>query len=1163
MPLIYQHFVRRFALYRRWHDFPHRHHHHWLAVSLAFLIGAYAIAAAWDTLEREYQILTSVAISRAATAAVSSPTNFHKIGGSPSTLTWTWNPVTGAAGYTVMDSAGHTLGTTAVTQYTTSYELDDFGVQSPYLVGASYTVLVTCDICTGNAVANGSTSTLDPPGIPQIEGPFSSGTNQLQDYRVTSFAPVAGLVEYEIEWGDSVTPWTLPYDVGDPYYISNSWSVPGTKCVIAKARNPSDAEAIAASSCYQVTVTAPPTYPDLVTQSLALSDPNPLVGSTITFSGEAHNQGNASAGHFYSIFCIDSGSFDQCYGGWEGEITTNPIPETSSLAAGATTAPFTSGSWTVTAGSHTVYFCADQRGEVTEDPSGAETAESNCSSVTFTAIEPMCTPTAWVNDACGAGGCSAREMHQTRTVNIIGCAPTSQCVVNAVCAAPVCNPTPWVDQGCGTGTCSSSQMHQTRTVSPSGCAPTSQCVASATCAPPPPPPTAASRADLNCSLMIDAADFTLILYYWKQPGSTVTNWDMKPDLNNNGVVDIGDVAVLMSSWMRTVTSCAPPVASEPGDYPLIGWMTFDGAVDEFYARFDFIASRHHDKAWADRVHAINPNTLLTFTQDWNVGCGLSGIPSEWFLRISDGTILDSGYGPMLNYTKFAPAATAGAHAGKTYQEACSDYMTSIDFNSFFGIFTDGLWGRDQMIHPDGPYGFFDSDWRDDIDIDNNGIDDHDEIGSVKWPTKNAWANDWQEGVDTLLRLMRQKLDAKAPGRPIILNVGSPFYWGRQWINGHIVEHYWGDVRNAVNHTARDPYASGFQAEALAPYMSVADGMPDLDDPESRSNPLGETRDHLKWMRFGLVTSMFDDYFFSNQDANYNPHAVDSSGNWYQQEHYWSFWYDEFEVELGKPLDVAKELKAGLGYRCFEQGIALANLDGTSKSITATELSGLCAGHSGTYYKVKSGQDLALAALGTWTPLHNGGQFTSATLTGVRYYSDYNYRGDGLILTITPQTLVSDIIVDNNYMSTSPTVRVQPDGYPVILSGMVQESDCGAGSNYYTVRCGWNNKSDAYAIQNSGSPRAEFVPTIGVPGQYEVFEWHGKTNTGTMASAATLTVNHAGGSTSLPLNQQINQGGWTSFGTYQFDAGDSGSVVLTNSGAGQLMADAIKFKYVGS
>lgn len=41
---------------------------------------------------------------------------------------------------------------------------------------------------------------------------------------------------------------------------------------------------------------------------------------------------------------------------------------------------------------------------------------------------PGCTQSGWTNVGCGAGGCAANQMYQTRTVNPAGCAATSQCL---------------------------------------------------------------------------------------------------------------------------------------------------------------------------------------------------------------------------------------------------------------------------------------------------------------------------------------------------------------------------------------------------------------------------------------------------------------------------------------------------------------------------------------------------------------------------------------------------------------------------------------------------------------------------------------------------------------------------------------------------------------
>jgi hypothetical protein len=47
---------------------------------------------------------------------------------------------------------------------------------------------------------------------------------------------------------------------------------------------------------------------------------------------------------------------------------------------------------------------------------------------------PGCTCTDWVNDACGAAGCAATEMHQTRTCPD-DCDKESQCIPEPACGA--------------------------------------------------------------------------------------------------------------------------------------------------------------------------------------------------------------------------------------------------------------------------------------------------------------------------------------------------------------------------------------------------------------------------------------------------------------------------------------------------------------------------------------------------------------------------------------------------------------------------------------------------------------------------------------------------------------------------------------------------------
>jgi len=120
---------------------------------------------------------------------------------------------------------------------------------------------------------------------------------------------------------------------------------------------------------------------DLIALDLSLSPLNAVVSSSISFTGTIKNQGAANAGGFWSVFCVDSESMDQCYGNQDGQV--GEAQRISSLAAGATSAPLSSaGSWSGSAGVHTAYLCADILGEVSEGSNESHT--SNCVSKAFT-----------------------------------------------------------------------------------------------------------------------------------------------------------------------------------------------------------------------------------------------------------------------------------------------------------------------------------------------------------------------------------------------------------------------------------------------------------------------------------------------------------------------------------------------------------------------------------------------------------------------------------------------------------------------------------------------------------------------------------------------------------------------------------------------------------
>jgi PKD repeat protein len=77
------------------------------------------------------------------------------------------------------------------------------------------------------------------------------------------------------------------------------------------------------------------------------------------------------------------------------------------------------------------------------------------------------------------------------------------------------------------------------------------------------------------------------------------------------------------------------------------------------------------------------------------------------------------------------------------------------------------------------------------------------------------------------------------------------------------------------------------------------------------------------------------------------------------------------------------------------------------------------------------------------------------------------------------------------------------------------------------------------------------------GSYQVWEWHSPWSTRT--TRAPFSVSHAGGSTAVTVNQQVNGGQWNSLGVYNFQAGVTYGVTLTSvADNSSTCADAIRW-----
>jgi lysophospholipase L1-like esterase len=143
-----------------------------------------------------------------------------------------------------------------------------------------------------------------------------------------------------------------------------------------------------------------------------------------------------------------------------------------------------------------------------------------------------------------------------------------------------------------------------------------------------------------------------------------------------------------------------------------------------------------------------------------------------------------------------------------------------------------------------------------------------------------------------------------------------------------------------------------------------------------------------------------------------------------------------------------------------------------------------------------------------------------------------------ILSLNSPPVSGEIIVDNS------------DATGVTFTGDWTASTATAG--YY----GANYHHDGNIAQGTKSVR--YTPTLPSAGTYEVFaRWTVHTN---RATNVRYDIVHAAGTTTAPLmNQQANNATWMSLGSYQFNTGTAGSVLVRNDAAnGYVIADAVRF-----
>jgi hypothetical protein len=596
----------------------------------------------------------------------------------------------------------------------------------------------------------------------------------------------------------------------------------------------------------------------------------------------------------------------------------------------------------------------------------------------------------------------------------------------------------------------------------------------------------------------------------------------------------------MSRVVAVEAAPLPTPQTPPGaPFPRLSAFTWGGGVADYYAHFDLLDWSNNNPADALAIKAINPDIKIVVTRDINSGLGLKDdkYPDAWKTRSSTGEFC-TVYGGMAyyaDYTNFAPRLAE--YGNKRFNEFVADYyLDLVDLSVFDGVATDGLW---ENYWGEAPC-------NSDIDLDRNGINDYNEHGRG-WVSARI-----EDGAVTTVENIRSAI---GDGKLLIVNSGGPHLYGMQSTNGFIHEHFTGVYGFDWFKNRYDTFIEG----------SATPSMPIVNADTIDGSPVAVEKNDLQRMRYGLGFALLTGAYFDFTDYG-------RAG-----EHYWLRYYDEFDVDLGYPTGPAQKIPSGAWIRFFDNGMIIINgSDLLPVTVTIDEikdLPGYNPGHEGKYWRLLGGQDLSINGS---QAVNNGKPFDEANPILLSLRQSDPTQSDAILLTRDPQVVVSDIVIDNADSGTSPGSASPGDQRVAEMPGFLQATDCNDGDSYYTVRCAVYQDpntsppdttylSPPFAWAEGGSDaHASFTPSIGVPGRYEVFEWHGTLAQGQPASNARLVLEHAFGTTEITIDQSHDAGRWNSLGVFPFNAGTQGKIALSAQDAqGTVLADAFKWVYRGA
>ncbi|MCX6794796.1 MAG: putative glycoside hydrolase [Candidatus Falkowbacteria bacterium] len=326
----------------------------------------------------------------------------------------------------------------------------------------------------------------------------------------------------------------------------------------------------------------------------------------------------------------------------------------------------------------------------------------------------------------------------------------------------------------------------------------------------------------------------------------------------------------------------------------------------------------------------------------------SGLSDNWWLRDKSGNKISNWpYTSMFNLTDGAGFDAGGRRLNDYLPEFVADKIAGSGL--WDGVFYDNTWGDISWLN------------NGNLDLNNDGVSDT--------PAQADAA--WAAGFKKMLAKTRTLTG------PNFIIIG----------NGHVYDGYQSIINGMMLESFPPPWENGGTwTEAMKTYLKL----PSLNPAPAVSvvNVTDKNQSNYQHFRYGLASALLGNGFYSF-DYNITNHGQ-------------TWWYDEYDVNLGPPssppfnllANSSEELKPGLWRRDFKNGVAIVNSTDEKQAYVPLkeELEKISGGQAPTINNGAKINYIQLAARDGLILLKRNTAIKNSAFTNGYFYRVYNFQG---------------------------------------------------------------------------------------------------------------------------------------------------------------------------